>query len=235
MKKFCVVTPGRTGSTSLMRALQAIEGVKVPAADIDCPHNELLVPEQLNVHLQAYRALTGQPIATPQDLIEAFFTRHHAARFAGFKTMHNRHSDWQTFFARPDIQFITLRRRDVASTVASLVIAIERQHWDRTGGPQEQPWTFLPKHAQLVARMTAHVFHGNRLLGQIPRAIALMYEDLCQPGFRDPALDGFFGCPVAIERPQPPVSGSAYVTNWSEFVRFMKAKWVVLSPPAQQA
>ena len=109
--------------------------MKVPAADIDCPHNELLVPEQLLAHMQAYRALTGQPITTAQDLIDAFFERHRQARFAGFKTMHNRHRDWQTFFARPDIQFITMRQRDVASTVASLVIAIDRPLWDRTTRP----------------------------------------------------------------------------------------------------
>ena len=58
-------------------------------------------------------------------------------------------------------------------------------------------------------------------LSQVPNTIALAYEDLCDPTYRNAALDDFFGRPIQIENPKPPTSGGSYVENWDEFRDFI--------------
>ena len=142
MRRFCVITVGRAGSTSLMDRLAQYPDVAVPNKNIECIDHELMHPARIQAHAAAYAKLCGRAITTPEELIDCFFGFNSSAAFAGFKTMPNRHRDLGSFTARPDIQFITLTRRDLASTVASFVMAMTTESWRRYGEPQTARWTF---------------------------------------------------------------------------------------------
>jgi hypothetical protein len=119
MKKFCLLTSGRAGSTALMDRIALLPEVAVPGKDIDCRDQELTHPKQRRRIAAAYAELTGRPINTIPELVDGFYRYHAGAAFAGFKTMVNRHPDIADFVRREDIQFIVLRRKDIAATVAS--------------------------------------------------------------------------------------------------------------------
>src|SRR6185503_1179150 len=110
------MTVGRSGSTSLTEALAEINEVALPSRNIVCEDEELVHPARIDGFMQEYSKLAGKPVKTPTELIEAFYALNEAAPYAGFKSMPNRHPDWAAFTTRKDIQFITLRRRDIPST-----------------------------------------------------------------------------------------------------------------------
>jgi hypothetical protein len=66
-----------------------------------------------------------------------------------------------------------------------------------------------------------YVVRSHAQLSQVPNAIALVYEDLCDPGFSSEGLDAFFGRPIRLDDPKPPTSAEAYVANWPEFRAFV--------------
>jgi len=66
-----------------------------------------------------------------------------------------------------------------------------------------------------------YVLRSRAQLSQVPNAIALVYEDLCDPGFSCPALDDFFGRPIRLDDPKPPTLAATYVPNWDEFLAFV--------------
>jgi len=221
-KKFCVLTVGRAGSTSLMNVLEKFSDIAVPNKNISCVDNELVHPKRVQEHMQRYAELCGKPIPGQRQLIEAFFELNAGMPYAGFKTMPDRHKHYEAFVSRPDIQFITLTRRDVPSTVASFLMAMKTDSWRRFGEPQQATWKFVESQdGPRAAGNLAYVHASNARLGRVPNAIHLVYEDLCDPAYRCPALDDFFGRPVKIENPKPPTSGAAYVENWEEFCAFM--------------
>ena len=225
MRKFCVLTVGRAGSTALMDHLARYSDVALPGKNIDCVDQELVHPARIAAHAAAYAKLAATAITTVDELIDAFFAHNACAAYAGFKTMPNRHKVLDRFVSRPDIQFITLARRDVASTVASFVVAMATDSWRRDGGPQTARWTFEPRRdAAGVAGNLRYVLKSAELLRRVPNAIALAYEDLCDPGFSDPGLDAFFGRRIRLDHPQPPTSGESYVVNWPEFRAFVDAE-----------
>jgi LPS sulfotransferase NodH len=222
MHRFCVLTVGRAGSTALRDHLARYPDVALPGKNIECVDQELVHPARVGEHAAAYAKLCGTAIATPEQLIEAFYALNREAAFAGFKTMPNRHPDFDRFASRADVQFITLSRRDIASTVASFLMAMATDSWRRRGGTQLARLRF-------DARRDAPAVAGNVLksaeqLRRVPRAIALAYEDLCNPAFRSPALDGFFGRSIRLDAPRPPTSGETYVDNWPEFRAFIEAE-----------
>ena len=236
MKKFCVLTVGRAGSTSLMTVLEKSPDIAVPNKNISCVDNELVHPKNVQEYAKKYSELCGKPIATPDELIDGFFAHNASAAYAGFKTMPNRHKNLRAFAARTDIQFITLVRQDVASTVASFLLAMKTDSWRRSGEPQQARWKFDVQQDGPAARSNlAYVLGSLAQLGQVPNAIRLTYEDLCDPKFHSPALDGFFGRPVKLDNPRPPTSASEYVENWEEFKAFMKEAYRNLSPQAVRA
>ena len=225
MRKFCILTTGRAGSTALMDRVAGFPHVAVPGKDIDCRDNELVHPRSLAGNVAAYGQLTGRTIRSAPDLIDAFFEHHGDADLAGFKTMYNRHPDLPRFVRRDDIQFITLSRRDIPATVASFMLAMEASTWRRDGGPPSRTWTFGPEKAARVSGNLEYVFNSHLILRQVPNAIAVTYEDLCRPDFTDERLDAYFGQPVRILDPKPPTDASGYVTNWAEFVGFLQGEW----------
>src|SRR4030095_2314948 len=148
MRKFCVITIGRAGSTSLMDRLGRDPDIAVPNKNIPCIDQELTHPERIQTHSAAYGRLCGREIESPEQLIDCFFDFNRDAAFAGFKTMPNRHKDFDAFVRRPDIQFVTLTRRDLPSTVASFLMAMATESWRRYGGPQTARWRFdAPRHS----------------------------------------------------------------------------------------
>ena len=115
-QRFCVLTVGRSGSTSLMNFLSRFDDIALPCKDVVCIDNELLNPESVARYAGEYAARCSQPIRTPNDLIECFYRLHDSAPYAGFKSMPNRHPDLAAFVARQDIRFVTLVREDIPST-----------------------------------------------------------------------------------------------------------------------
>ncbi len=220
--RFCVLTAGRAGSTALMDALQSLDDVAVPNKNIACPDNELVHPSKMRRYAQEYSRLCNTQITRQSQLIECFFLYNAGFRFAGFKSMPERHRDYMAFINRKDITFITLARRDVPSTVASFMLAMAKGTWRRSGETPQARWTFRSEDAKRVLGNLAYVHNSLERLGVVPGAIRLTYESLCDPGFRCAALDGYFERPIRIEDPKPPTSGSGYVTNWDEFEDFVR-------------
>src|SRR5690349_18869039 len=225
MHKFCVLTVGRAGSTALMDRLARYPDVALPGKNIDCVDQELVHPARIGAQAAAYARLCGTTIATVEELIDGFFVYNAGAAYAGFKTMPNRHKNFERFVSASDIRFITLSRRDVASTVASFVVAMATDSWRRDGGPQTARWRFdAGRDAAGVIGNLRYVLKSAEQLRQVPGAIALDYEDLCDPSFSDSRLDEFFGRPIRLDQPKPPTSGESYVLNWAEFREFVEAE-----------
>jgi hypothetical protein len=217
-RKFCVLTTGRSGSTWLMQALERFPDVALPKKQIDCIDNELLRPGGFGDHCSAYAALTDAWVSGQEALIETFYWHSAAARFAGFKSMPHRHESYDHFLRRSDIRFITLERADIASTVASFLLAMRTGTWRRHGAPPPQRWTFRPEDSGDAKAVLARLLENRAALARVPNAIGLTYEELCSHGFASPELDHFFERPIRFGDPKPPVSGAAYTENWDDFL-----------------
>jgi hypothetical protein len=205
-----------------MNYLETFPDIVVPNKNISCVDNELVHPKRVQEHMTRYAELCGTPITTQKQLIDGFFAHNAGAAYAGFKTMPDRHERYDAFVGRTDIQFITLMRRDIPSTVASFLMAMKTAYWQRSGGPQRATWKFDRERDGKRARGNlAYVHESIGRLKKVPNAIHLLYEDLCDPAFKSPALDAFFGRPIRLQDPKPPTSGSTYVKNWDEFCAFI--------------
>jgi len=225
-RRFCVLTAGRSGSTSLMNSLQKFPDIALPCRDVDCVDNELLHPDRVAQYAKAYEKLRSLPIRAQDELIESFYCLHSGSAFAGFKSMPNRHRDLSAFSARRDIQFITLVRSDIASTVSSFLVAMNTGSWRRFGEPQLGKWRFDPaRDGQRAISNLIYVLQSNAVIRQITDAIALTYETLCDPAFNDSALNDFFARQISIDNPRPPTHGSSYVENWDEFDDFLQEQF----------
>ena len=221
-RRFCLLTVGRSGSTSLMNFLGSFSDIALPCKDVDCVDNELLHPDRVAAYAAAYARRCNRSVRTSNELIECFYAVQ-TAPYAGFKSMPNRHPDFATFATRGDIRFITLLREDVVSTVASFLVAMDTGSWRRSGEPQRARWTFnMQRDGRRVLGNLAYVQQCNAALRGVPRAIGLSYEELCSPDFGNAELDSFFGRKVRIENPRPPTHGGSYVENWEEFSAFVQ-------------
>jgi hypothetical protein len=217
------MTVGRSGSTALMESLHQNDNIALPSRDTDCEDDELLHPEHVARYMQDYSRLCGCAVADPQALIETFYRHHDTSPYAGFKSMPDRHPDFAAFVSRPDIRFIGLIRRDIPSTVASFLVALEKSTWRRHGEPYPEKWKFdRERHGKVAQGNLAYILNGHSALMTMPNVIRLTYEDLCAPGFRNQQLEEFFGREIRIENPRPPTHGSSYVENWEEFVAFLR-------------
>jgi hypothetical protein len=223
-RKFCVLTVGRAGSTSLMNYLEKFDDIAVPGKNIDCPDNELVHPHQVANYMKQYSQLCCTPLVGQNALIDGFFQHNANYRYAGFKSMPNRHPDIGTFTHRNDVRFITLIREDIASTAASFLVAMATGSWRRYGEPQPTKWTFCRmQHERPLLGNLAYIHHSHALLASIPRSIALTYEELCRPDFSHAQLDEFFARPIRMENPRGPTTGQSYVENWEEFSAYVAA------------
>lgn len=217
-RKFCVMTTGRSGSTSLMQALRPHDDIALPIKQLGRVADELLEPNTLQRNMRSYEELLGEPIAGPEALIEAFYRYSAGTAFAGFKSMPHRHDNYASFVTRPDIRFITLVRADIPSTVASFMLAMRRGTWGRQGGPASKRWVFQPQDAEQARGILARLQTNLRALDAIPSAIRLTYEDLCDGAYCSPELEDFFGRRIRFKAPTPPISGASYTGNWDAFL-----------------
>jgi lipopolysaccharide biosynthesis glycosyltransferase/UDP:flavonoid glycosyltransferase YjiC (YdhE family) len=224
-QKFCVMTMGRSASTTLMRALEAEPDIALPNKDIYCPGNELLQPLRMSLYQNYYSTKTGLYITTPSALVDAFYSCHEQAGFVGFKSFPSRHPDFADFSLRKDVRFIALLRQDLPSAIASFMVA--RAHigqWGRKGGEQSLRWRFDPElDAGSVEAKVIEVVNECLALLDLPHTICLTYEQLCDPEFANARLDEFFERPIRIAHPKPPTQAARYVTNWTEFEEFVWA------------
>jgi hypothetical protein len=222
MKKFCVLTIGRTGSTSLMHALEKFDDIALPSRDTVCVDNELLHAERIADYMEHYAPYASEKIIRPQQLINAFYACHAEVPYAGFKSMPNRHPNYFKFITRSDIQFITLTRRDLPSLVASFISAMENGTWRRNGEDPPTEWKFdIAKHGKAVVSNVAYVLKSYAALNCVPNAIRLSYEGLCDPSKEHLELNKFFGRIVNLADPKSPTLGENYVENWAEFKSFV--------------
>lgn len=204
-----------------MNWLQQLDDVAVPNKNFKSVANELMHPDNLSDYAEKYSRVCNREITIPSDLIECFFENNSSYSFAGFKSIPSWHLDYRSFIKRKDIKFIVLTRNDIASNIASIVLAHGTGYFDRTGEPQKFRWTFRRREAGRIFNILTR-FHGNRVkLGWAKDAIGVTYEDLCNPDFSCPALDQFFGRHIRIADPKPPTSARDYVTNWEEFEAFI--------------
>ena len=212
-----------------MDCFERSDDISVPNKNIDCDNNELVHPKREAEHIRLYAALRGKPIADQDELIEAFFDYNDASSYAGFKSMPNRHRNLRAFVQREDVRFITLRRRDVASTSASFMRAADSGTWRRQGEAVGGRWIFdRDNDAARVARNVRYIFDSHVQLAAIPGAFHLFYEDMCNPDGQTPALDAmdeFFEAPSRFENPRPPTSAEEYVGNWQEFRAYVECIW----------
>lgn len=221
MKRFILLTTGRAGSTALMDVLAKHEDIAVPNKQIDCRDNEILNPDHVRKYLAQYQRRSGVPVRDELSLIRAFYRASAGAGFAGFKSMPNRHRHLRELLEQDNPQVITLIRDDLAATVASFIVAIDAGTWRRAGGRQAVRFVFGPRYA---ARVRGHIDYILRSIAQLralPNAIHLRFEDLCQAGYANQALEQYFQRPIRLPNPQPPLSGSEYVDNWEEFTFFI--------------
>jgi len=224
MKRFIILTSGRAGSTSLIDALARFDDIAVPSKQIDCVDNEIFHPRLTRQYAQQYQELSGMPVKDELSLVEAFFKSNESTDYAGFKSMPNRHQCLPQIANDGKIKIITIVRKDLASTVASFIIAIDKNTWRRKGGKQKNRFTFGPKYEERAFSHLAYIVQAQRLFESMPNCIHLWFEDLCSPGFCNEELNDFFQRPVKLEKPRPPIPGSGYVNNWVEFSAFIDQK-----------
>jgi hypothetical protein len=155
------------------------------------------------------------------SLVNAFFELASRSPYAGFKSMPNRHRNLQVFVQSEDIQFITLEREDLASTVASFIVAIDRDTWRRDGGEQVHGFEFKGEYVDRARSHLDYILSSSALLGRIPGAIKLTYEEICRDDFDNAQLNGFFGRVIKLDRPQAPTNAEHYVRNWDSFKRYI--------------
>lgn len=222
MKRFCLLTSGRSGSTALMDALARFDDIAVPNKQVDCVDNEILHPKRRADYAQQYQKLTGLPVTDELSFINAFYESNKHAPYVGFKSMPERHRQLREFVTQPDLQIITLRRNDFPSTVASFLMAFDAGTWRREGGEQPNRLVFGPNYEQRAIGHLRYLEQTNRLLDSVPGAIHLQYEELCRDGFVSPQLDEFFQRHIGLLNPKLPTSGASYVDNWDALCNFLE-------------
>src|SRR5687767_7725585 len=101
LKRFCLVSSGRSGSTSLMRVFESHSDIVVPPGN-----GELLNPKSREFYAKYVERSTGTVTDSPQELLERFFSSNESAAYAGFKLIPLQYKDVGRFLRRQDIKFI---------------------------------------------------------------------------------------------------------------------------------
>lgn len=224
MKRFCVLTTGRAGSTSLMNCLSAHQDIVTPDKHIKNPDNELLHPDWVKRYVNYYQAYIDRPITNELQLFQAFFASAEQENYIGFKSMPNRHRHLHTLVNHPDIQIITLCRRDIPSTIASFMLAIDKGTWRRNGEKQAYRLRYSEQQHDRILGHLQYILGCQKMMQGITGAIHLEYEALCDPGFSDDALNQYFQRSIKLDSPKLPIDGESYVENWGAFTQFVEQK-----------
>ncbi|MFT4564427.1 MAG: hypothetical protein ACI9BW_004190 [Gammaproteobacteria bacterium] len=221
--RFFVLTTGRAGSTSLMDALGSHPDIATPSKQIDCPNNEIFQVVKPDRYWETYARLSGVPVVDELSLARAFFCSN-SASFAGFKTMPNRHRRLQQMITDNGIQVIGLIRRDLSSTIASFIAAVDAKSWQRSGEHQRYHFRFS---SAIEARVDAHLVYlltSLRQLKKLRDTIMIEFEDLCTETFCHHSLNNYFQRPIRLHDPRQPIDGATYVENWTEFTRYVQRR-----------
>jgi len=205
-----------------MAALARHPGIALPRKQIDCGDDELLREHSLHAHTRQYRRLSGALITSADELIDLFYDYNRGAPFAGFKSMPHRHKRYGDSVARPDIQAIILRRRDLASTLASFMLATEQGIWRRAGERASARWRFGDHNRQAALSILRNLKTNLHKLEAVADRIDLVFEDLCDRAFQDPRLDACFGRRITIDDSRLPVSGETCTDSWDAFLTFVR-------------
>lgn len=220
MKKFIVLSSGRAGSTSFIDALARFDDVMVPSKQIDCIDNEIFHPKSIKRYRQEYQSLSGIPVHDELSLIDAFYKSNENAAYAGFKSMPQRHQCLSAISG--EVKIVTISREDIASTVASFIVAIDYNTWRRSGGKQKNRFVFGPKYEERAFSHLAYIVETQKLFDSMSNCIHIKFEDICKSDFSNNELNDFFQRPIKLHKPKPPVSGKNYVSNWAGFTEFIE-------------
>lgn len=230
MRRFCVLTTGRTGSNALFDGFARHPDIAVPTLDGGTTNSELLHPRVLDRYRQLLAGHGERATPDAASLVDAFFDSRRDAAFAGFKLMPWQHPDIASFILRSDIKRIVLSRDDLPSMLASWFIANRFDSWQKSSRAVVAEWTFGRAHVAELRRHLIFVLHSKHQLDRVQGAIELRYEDLCEPGFCSEPLDEFFGRHVALPEPKAATQGREYLRNWQEFVDFVNDETAKLRP-----
>jgi len=213
-KKFCVLTTGRAGSTSLMNVLEEFDDIAVPNKNFECQGSELLHPIDAKRHMAEMSKLTEKPIRTYLELIESFYHFNRDSAYVGFKLMPNAFKKCRSFLQSEDITFIVLVRDDIPSLMSSLYMSLKYKTWIRTGEKQKRT-SKIRGIDKVRIRMFVRLYCRTiKIIDAIKPSIRIRYEDLVQPDFNNIELDGFFNRHIQLNRPLKPTSGADYIENW---------------------
>lgn len=215
-KRFCLVSPGRAGSTSLMRAFSAHRDIAVPGGN-----GELLNPRLRKEFADFVARKTGLAPDSPHALLEQFFAAGESAAYAGFKLIPLQYHEFDGLLQRTDIQFIVLTRKDLPSLVASWFIA-KRFDTFRLGSRAVVKQITFGSEWQADLRRHIKTIVGNLdRIGRISGAIRVEYEDMCKPAFACTDLDSYFGRRIVLRDPRPATDARDYVRDWENFSQFV--------------
>lgn len=217
-----------------MDKLASYDDINVPNKQMACRDNEILNPQFVRNYIRFYES-RGFRITDEISLIKAFFKLSVQSPYAGFKSMPNRHRSLTTLINTTKLKIITLDRKDLASTVASFIIAMDRDTWRRDGGEQVYNFEFKGKYVERSQAHLRYVLPSIFMLKEIPGAIHLSYEDLCMEDFTDPALDSYFGRAIRLDDPKPPTNAEHYVTNWDSFKSYIDEQSELLKAQRKKA
>ena len=225
MKRFIVLTTGRSGSTSLIKALEAYQDVIVPNKQIRCFDNELLNPSVVKEHVSIYQKLASKRIENDVDLSRVFFESVRTGNYVGYKSNPSTHSDIPRLISELDVQFINLYRLDVPATIASYLVAKKFNTWRRSGEKQQIIVNYSDRLNPDILHFVNAISLNHHKMSKVRGAIELHYEDLCNPDHENPRLNNFFGRQIKISEPKPPIHVSEYVRNWEEFSEFINSSY----------
>ena len=230
-KRFCVVTTGRCASAALFQSLERYNDIMTPTKQMGGGNRELLHDRDLAERCEQYSDLVGETVDNQDQLIKAFYQSNETMAYSGFKTLYNFVDDWEKF-TQLDVQWIVLTRDDLASQIASFMLALKSKNWETIQTPAERSWSFLYAERRRIKAFGLEIIKHEKIIKQLP-AIKLTYEQLAQVGFANTELNDYFGRVIQLQYPRSATKASDYVVNWDLFSQFVQDE--ILSQSARDA
>jgi LPS sulfotransferase NodH len=210
-KRFLVVGHPRSGSTFLIQRLARAVGADTPFVN----HEELF-----NVYERLFNGLTLQLDGSSEvGMLQAFLARS-TKRIAGLKTIPSFHREWNDIVNIVDLQFITISRRDVLSSIASMLLSEKTHCWEKSAREQLEgqkrqfsEWFRDRRHQEMVlGEMLNRFLFSLRALEQLnarSSTISLYCEDLAGGRFESKQINEYFEQSIVLR-------GFKSATNYRE-------------------
>lgn len=225
MQKFCLITTGRTGSSSFFNALRRFDDIRIPSYGGGCDTAELIHPLYMPLFAATYSQADIDRLPEKLELINDFYKYSDGKQFAGFKLLYSQLVEVESFLEREDVQFFVLLRKDIPSHMASQMMATDTGLWGRTGGPHTRSWNYAPQRKPGLTAALLNLKKAFNTFEGVKNAHVFYYEDLAGEGFFFDELDAFFGRHICLDEPKSPTSGAQYVGNWNYFRDEVTALW----------